>query len=62
MRLTAVGATSCDWRESVLHEMRRKKRKGIIMKLDFEKAYNKVSWSFLMEVLERKNFPLKWTE
>jgi hypothetical protein len=25
-----------------LHEMRRKKRKGIIMKLDFEKTYDKV--------------------
>jgi hypothetical protein len=38
-----------------LHEMIRKKRKGIIMKLDFEKAYDKVSWPFLMEVLEGKN-------
>jgi hypothetical protein len=26
-----------------LHEMRRKNIKGIIMKLDFEKAYDKVS-------------------
>jgi hypothetical protein len=26
-----------------LHEMRRRKTKGIIMKLDFEKAYDKVS-------------------
>jgi hypothetical protein len=32
------------------------------MKLDFEKAYDKVSWPFLMEILERKNFPLKWIE
>jgi hypothetical protein len=40
-----------------LHEMRRKRRKGIIMKLDLEKAYDKVSWPFLMEVLERKFFP-----
>jgi hypothetical protein len=45
-----------------LHEMRRKKGKGIIMKLDFEKAYDKVSWPFLMEVLERNFFPLKWIE
>jgi hypothetical protein len=29
-----------------LHEMRRKKMKGIIMKLDFVKAYDKVSWPF----------------
>jgi hypothetical protein len=34
-----------------LHEMRRKMMKGIIMKLDFEKSYDKVSWPFLMEVL-----------
>jgi hypothetical protein len=42
--------------------MRRKKKKGIVMKLDFEKAYDKVSWPFLMEVLERKNFPIKWNQ
>jgi hypothetical protein len=43
-----------------LHELRRKKMKGIIMKLDFEKAYDRVSWPFFMEVLERKGFPMKW--
>jgi hypothetical protein len=45
-----------------MHEMRRRKKKGIIMKLNFEKTYDKVSWSFLMEVLERKNIPPKWIE
>jgi hypothetical protein len=37
-----------------LHELKRMKRKGIITKLDFEKAYDKISWQFLLEVLERK--------
>jgi hypothetical protein len=37
-----------------LHELKRMKRKGIIMKLDFEKTYDKISWQFLLEVLERK--------
>jgi hypothetical protein len=32
------------------------------MKLDFEKAYDKVAWPFLMEVLERKKIPSKWKE
>jgi hypothetical protein len=45
-----------------LHEMRRRKRKGMIIKLDFEKVYDKVLWPFLMEVLERKFFPVKWIE
>jgi hypothetical protein len=45
-----------------MHEIRRKKKRGIIMKLDFEKAYDNVQWSFLFEVLERKRFPEKWTQ
>jgi len=44
----------------VLHELRRKKKQGIILKLDFEKTYDKVRWSFLQEVLERKHFASKW--
>jgi hypothetical protein len=32
------------------------------MKLDFEKEYDKVQWSFLFEVLERKEFPEKWIQ
>jgi hypothetical protein len=46
----------------VLHELRVKKHRGVILKLDFEKAYDKVQWGFMMEVLKRKNFPLKWLE
>ena len=38
----------------VLHELRTTKRKGTILKLDFEKAYDKVRWSFLYEVFQRK--------
>jgi hypothetical protein len=32
------------------------------LKLDFEKAYDKVNWKFMMEVLRKKNFPDRWLE
>jgi hypothetical protein len=44
----------------VLHELRVRKQSGVILKLDFEKAYDKVNWNFMIEVLERKRFPEKW--
>ena len=46
----------------VLHELRVKKEQGIVLKLDFEKAYDKVNWSFLRDVLLRKNFSEKWID
>jgi hypothetical protein len=35
----------------ILHDLRTTKTKGVVVKLDFEKAYDKVHWNFLFEVL-----------
>jgi len=45
-----------------LHELHTKKRNGVIFKIDFEKAYDKVKWSFLQQTLRMKGFSQKWCE
>ena len=40
----------------MVHELHRKKLNGVILKLDFEKAYDKVKWSFLQQTLRMKGF------
>jgi hypothetical protein len=34
----------------------------VIFKIDFEKAYDKVKWSFLQQALRVKGFPPKWCQ
>jgi hypothetical protein len=39
-----------------IHELHRKKQNGIILKIDFEKAYDKVRWPFLIQAIRMKSF------
>jgi hypothetical protein len=39
-----------------VHELHSKKLNGVILKLDFEKAYDKVKWSFVQQTLKKKGF------
>jgi mannosylglycoprotein endo-beta-mannosidase len=43
-----------------VHELHSKKLNGVILKLDFEKAYDKVKWSFLQQTLGMKGFSDEW--
>ena len=45
-----------------IHELHRKKMDGVIFKIDFEKAYDKVKWSFLQQVMRMKGFDDKWCD
>ena len=40
----------------IIHELQAKKMRAIIFKIDFEKAYDSISWNFVEEVLKKKGF------
>jgi hypothetical protein len=44
----------------ILHDLKANKKLGIVIKLDFEKTYDKIHWKFLFEVLQRKGFSEAW--
>lgn len=39
---------------------KKSKKKGLILKLDFEKVYDSVNWNFLLQMLEKFGFGSKW--
>ena len=43
-----------------IHELHKKKKNGVILKLDFEKAYDKVNWSFVQQTIRMKGFSPIW--
>ena len=45
-----------------IHELHRKKKDRVILKLDFEKAYDNLKWPFIQQVLIMKGFSPVWCE
>lgn len=41
----------------VMHELHKSKARGLILKIDFEKVYDRVGLDFLDQVMEGKGFP-----
>ncbi|KAJ9683301.1 hypothetical protein PVL29_019053 [Vitis rotundifolia] len=44
----------------VIDSWQKRKEKGLICKLDIEKAYNSINWQFLLEVMQKMGFEPKW--
>jgi hypothetical protein len=44
----------------VLHSVYKGKQQSFVLKLYYEKTYDKVNWQFLVEVLRMRGFESKW--
>ncbi|KAE8776878.1 hypothetical protein D1007_50370 [Hordeum vulgare] len=44
----------------IVHDVASKELKGVFLKLDFQKAYDRLDWSFLRLVLQRRGFDKRW--
>ncbi|KAJ0910951.1 putative RNA-directed DNA polymerase [Helianthus annuus] len=40
--------------------VKKSRRQGFLLKIDFEKAYDNVNWGFLLSVMGQMGFPSKW--
>ena len=46
--------------EEIIHSLRKNKDGGLLVKLDFEKTYDSVDYSFLDFVMADMGFGLRW--
>ena len=44
----------------LVDSVKQNKTKGLLLKVDFERAYDGVDWSFLMFIMEKMGFGIKW--
>jgi hypothetical protein len=44
----------------IVHDVVKRNKKGMILKLDYENAYDRVDWQFLKEMFGSRGFRGKW--
>eukprot|EP00253_Pinus_taeda_P030826 PITA_30826 len=48
--------------QEMIHSLNQQKRKGMMIKLDLSKAYDRLNWKYLCAVLEAYGFAKRWIE
>ena len=48
--------------QEAIHTHKRYKRKGLLIKLDLSKAYDRISWEYLKEVMRAFGFDDRWLQ
>lgn len=46
----------------VIDSWKKRKNEGLVLKIDFEKAYDNVNWNFLLNMLSKFGCGVKWCE
>lgn len=46
--------------QEVIHYSKMHNQQGVIIKVDFEKAYDKINWEYLLEILNSRGFSHRW--
>jgi Reverse transcriptase (RNA-dependent DNA polymerase) len=46
----------------ILHSVKQSKKKGLLLKLDFEKAFDNVDWAYLLSIFKQCGFDPKWVK
>lgn len=44
----------------IISYLKKVKKSAMLLKIDFEKAFDKISWAFLDQVMGQMNFPTQW--
>jgi mannosylglycoprotein endo-beta-mannosidase len=47
-------------RHEIINEVHSKNEQGLVLKLDYEKSYDRVDWSLLDKMLMQRGFSQKW--
>jgi hypothetical protein len=46
--------------DQIVHDVHSKHEQGGVLKLDYEKMYDRVDWSFLESMLMQRGFSRSW--